>query len=163
MRLMQRLLLCFLTVFAFALLTGAMPLDVFAVASEPEARAAVNEAQTRITLCYNAVADAESAGANVSELSNILNEAGTLLSRAQLALEQEKYDIALEFSSNCTQRLVGFTDAAEALRDTASQQRELDFVVNVIGSIVGTIAVVVGGWGAWVFLKRKYAETGSAV
>jgi hypothetical protein len=124
---------------------------------------AVDGAQAQIITCYGAVAEAESAGGNVTELAGVLDEAGVLLSRARVALKNGEYDLAVEFSSSCTGMLAGFTDRAVTLRDSAAQERSLDLMVNVDGSIVGAVAVVVAGWILWVYLKRKYGEAGSAV
>jgi hypothetical protein len=142
---------------------AAVPVRVFAVATADEARAAVDGAEARVIACYGAVVLAEGAGGNVTELAGVLNEAGVLLSRARVAFENGEYDLAFEFSSNCTDRLAGFTDRAVTLRDSAARERSLDLMVNVDGSIVGAVAVVVAGWILWVYLKRKYGEAGSAV
>jgi hypothetical protein len=106
---------------------------------------------------------AEGAGGNVTELAGVLNEAGVLLSRARVAFENGEYDLVVEFSSNCTGMLVGFTDRAVTLRDSAARERSLDFMVNVVGSVAGTVAVIFAGWVLWVHLKRKYGKAGSAV
>jgi len=142
---------------------AAMPVRVFAVATADEARVAVDGAQAQIITCYGAVVEAEGAGGNVTELAGVLNEAGVLLSRARVAFENGEYDVAVEFSSNCTGMLVGFTDRAVTLRDSAAHERSLDFVVNVVGSAVGAVAVVVVGWVLWVYLKKRYGKVGSAV
>lgn len=140
-----------------------VPVRVFAVATADEAQAAVDGAQAQIITCYGAVAEAEGAGGNVTELAGVLNEAGVLLSRARVAFENGEYDLAVEFSSNCTDRLAGFTDRAVTLRDSAVQERYADFMVNVVGSVAGTVAVIVAGWVLWFYLKRKYGQAGSAV
>jgi hypothetical protein len=140
-----------------------VPVRVSAVATADEAQAAVDGAEARVIACYGAVVQAEGAGGNVTELAGVLSEAGVLLSQARVAFENGEYDLAFEFSSNCTDRLAGFTDRAVTLRDSAAQERILDFMVNVVGSTVGAVAVVVAGWVLWVYLKRKYGQAGSAV
>jgi hypothetical protein len=59
--------------------------------------------------------------------------------------------------------LVGFTDRAVTLRDSATRERYVDFMVNIVGSTVGAVAVVVAGWVLWIYLKRKYGKVGGAV
>jgi len=142
---------------------AAMPVRVFAVATADEAQAAIDGAQAQIITCYGAVAEAERASGNVTELAGVLNEAGALLSQARVALENGEFDVAVEFSSSCTARLEGFTDRAVTLRDSAAHERSLDFMVNVVGSVAGTVAVIFAGWVLWVYLKRKYGQAGSAV
>lgn len=57
---------------------------VFAV-NGVEAEAAITEAESEIVECYGAVAEAERAGANVSDLIVKLDEAGGLLAEAENA------------------------------------------------------------------------------
>lgn len=144
-------------------LASASCLSVFAVASEVDAVSAVDVARVRLVGCYGVLVGAESAGGNVSVLAGVLDEAGGLLSGAEVALKRGDFDVAVELSSDCVSKLEGFNETAIALRDDASRQRYLDFMVNVVGSVVGTSVVVVGGWGAWVYLKRKFGKAEGAV
>jgi hypothetical protein len=161
--LLRGFLLLTVVVLVLMLSVAAMPVRVFAVATADKAQAAVDGAQAQIITCYGAVAEAESARGNVTELAGILNEAGVLLSQARVAFENGEYDLAVEFSSSCTDRLEGFTDRAVTLRDSAAHERYVDFMVNIVGSTVGAVAVVVAGWVLWIYLKRKYGKAGSAV
>jgi len=161
--LLRGFLLLTVVVLVLTLSVAAMPVRVFAVATADEARAAVDGVQAQIITCYGAVAEVEGAGGNVTGLAGVLNEAGALLSQAKVAFENGEFDVAVEFSSNCTDRLAGFTDKAVTLRDSAALERSLDFMVNIVGSVAGTVAVIFAGWVLWVYLKRKYAQAGSAV
>ena len=156
-------LLLTVVVLVLMLSVAAMPVRVFAVATVDEAWAAVDGAQAQIITCYGTVAQAESAGGNVTELARVLNEAGVLLSQARVAFESGEYDLTVELSSNCTGMLVEFTDRAVTLRDSAARELSLDFMVNIVGSVAGTVAVIFAGWVLWVYLKRKYGQAGSAV
>lgn len=62
-----------------------------------------------------------------------------------------------------TPKLNGIVVEANALKESAIQVHYLDFMINVVGSIVGSVAVVCGGVVVWVLLKRKYEKTGSMV
>jgi hypothetical protein len=143
-------------VLVLMLSVAAMPVRVFAVATADEARAAVDGVQAQIITCYGAVAEAESAGANVTGLLVTLNEAGWLLSRAHLAYETGNFSLAVSFAEQSRARLDGFVGGAEVLKKSAAETGYWDFVVNVVGSSVGAVAVVVGGFVLWSFLKRKY-------
>jgi hypothetical protein len=111
-----------------------------------------------VRACYAAVAQAEKAGADVTGLLSTLNDAGLLLSKAHLALKYGNFDSASALASQCVGKLDGFEGVAGGLRDSASQARSMDFAVNVIGSAVGAIAVVVGGFLVWQLLKKKYVN-----
>jgi hypothetical protein len=135
---------------------------VFAV-DETDARSAVAAAEERIVVCYQAVADADGVGANVTVLLFVLNEAGELFSKAALAYEMGNFGSALDFALLSQKRLSGFVGEADVLREDAMQQSYWDFLVNVVGSIVGSVVVVCGGFVVWFFLKRKYEKAGSMV
>ena len=124
--------------------------------SETDAKSAVAEASQRVNTCYFAAADAAKAGGNVSGLLVMLDDAGGLLSKAELALVKGEFDSASTLAHLCEERLVGFEDGAISLRDSASGSRSLDFAFGVVGSSVGAVLVVVLGFVLWPFLKKKY-------
>ena len=140
----------------FAMLSLASFAVVGYCSSETDARSAVAEASQRVNTCYSAAADAAKAGANVSDLLLTLNEAGGLLSKAELALAKGEFDSASTFAHLSEERLVGFEDVAVGLKDSASGFRTLDFAFGVVGSSVGAVLVVVLGFLLWPFLKKKY-------
>ncbi len=122
--------------------------------SQHEAASKIQAAESEILNCYRAVYEAEKAGANVSELLNSLNEASWLLSKAKLAYNGGDYDSAFTHASECLSKLEGFTNQAEVLRLEAEQAGHLDFMVNFVGSAVGSLAIVVGGYAVWIYLKK---------
>jgi len=130
---------------------------------QSEAVSALATAEVAVVSAYEAVLKADEVGANVSGLLVRLNEAGELLTRAHLAYSLGDYDSALDLAVLCEERLGGFVAEADALRGAAIQDHYFDFLVNVVGSILGTIAVIFGGFVAWSYLNRKYAKTGSVV
>lgn len=148
-----RRVLVFLVVFV---LVFAVPFCVFAVGERDAAEAAIGDAEGVIVECYGAVVEAEGAGANVTDLLAALNEAGWLLSRAHLAYETGNFSLAVSFAEQSRARLDGFVGGAEVLKKSAAETGYWDFMVNVVGSAVGAVAVVVGGFAVWNFLKRKY-------
>ena len=127
----------------------------FAVDSQDVAASAVDRAEVAMVSAYEAVLEAEKAGANVTDLLSILNKAGMLLSMAHLAYDKGDFDSARDFAVWCEGNLTSFVDKAEALKQSAVQKGYWDFTVNVVGSAVGAVAVVVCGFVAWAFLKRN--------
>jgi hypothetical protein len=123
--------------------------------SEGEARATVEAAESEVLSCYNAAFEAEKTGANVSALLNALNEAGWLLSKAKLAYSQGDFDSAFAYANECSLRLDGFLEQAENLKLDAEQAGYWDFMVNFVGSAVGAVCVVVGGFAIWASLKKR--------
>lgn len=134
----------------------------FSIASsESDAGLAIAQADQRVEVCYSAAADAEKAGGNVTSQLSVLDDAGMLLSKARLAFQNGDFDSAYSLAVLSSTTLTGFESMAGSLRDTAAQQRRVDFWVNVVGSTVGTFAVIVGGLLLWFSLKRRYEKSGS--
>ncbi len=128
------------------------------VSAEPDARLAIANAEQSIVVCYQAVADADRAGANTSTLLITLNEAGELLSEAKLAYEIADFDTALDYGLLTQAKLTTFVDEAEVLKRTAMQLHYVDFMINVVGLIIGTAVVICGGFVAWVVRKRRRGD-----
>jgi hypothetical protein len=156
-KMLMRNIRCWLVVLVIVLtfsVAGA-PFCVFAV-DEADAGSAIAVAEDRIVVCYRAVADADEAGANTSALLSVLNEAGLLLSRAKLAYKMGDFDSAFDFAVQSREKLNGLEAETGVLRENALQQGYWDFMINVVGSMVGAVVVVCGGFVVWFLSKRKY-------
>ena len=128
---------------------------VFA-ASEGDAAAAITSAEEKIVICYSAVAEADAAGANVSALLATLGEAGEFLSKAKWSYGWSDFDSAFGFANQSQSELDGFVVEAEVLMETAVEENYWDFLVNVVGSVVGSVVVVCGSFVVWHFFKKRY-------
>lgn len=120
-----------------------------------EAGERIRLAELEVLNCYRTVYEAERAGANVSVLINRLNEAGWFLSKAKQAYNYEDYDSAFSFADQCVTKLAGLVDEADGLRVDAERARFYDFMFNFVGSAFGAVAVVIGSYGFWFYLKRR--------
>jgi hypothetical protein len=136
------------------LLVVIIPSPVWA--GEEDATTAISSAKNEILNCYKAAKEAEVAGANIAVLVGPLNEAGSLLSQAELAYAANDFDVAFNFAVRSQNSLNGFIAEATTLQETAIQHRNQDFLINFVGSIVGTVAVILVGFAVWFFLKKKY-------
>jgi hypothetical protein len=152
----------FLAVSVVIFLIVVNPFCAFAL-TEADARSAIVAAENRIADCYRAAADAEKAGANITGLLSTLNEAGELLAKANLAYTMGDFVSAHDSAVQSQAKLDGFVPEADALRESAMKAGYSDFMVNVLGSIVGTVVVICGGFFVWVLLKRRYEKTGSVI
>ena len=149
--------------FGVALLIFASCVRAYASVNADEARIAIQAAESRVIACYNATADAENTGGNVTELITVLNEAGDLLSQAKAAYNMGEFDIAAGLASNCTGTLSGFADRAMILRNNAADERHFDFMINIVGSAVGAVMLVILSWILWIYLNKRYGKVGSVV
>ena len=128
-------------------------------ADQGDAATAISSAENMILNGYNAAKEAETYGANITILVGTLNEAGSLLSQAELAYTTGDFDAALNFARQSQSVLNNFISETNTLKETAKQQRIQDFLINVIGPIIGSLLVMRGGLAVWHFLKKKQETT----
>ena len=124
-------------------------------AAQPEANAAIATAKEQILTCYQAAKIAEGAGANITALVTVLNEAGALLTRSELAYSASDFDRAHNLAVQSQSILENFVSEANSLKVTATQQQNQDFLINVVGSLVGAFAVVGAGVAVLITLKKE--------
>jgi hypothetical protein len=138
----------------------SMPSAVLAETAQAEAKSAIVAAQNELITCYQAVANASSAGANVTSLIQVLDQAGGNLSRADLAYKTGDNAAAQAYANQSLNLLTqnNVTARASALKSSASQARFWGFMINVVGSLVGAVAVVCCGFAAWTLLKKRYSK-----
>lgn len=122
---------------------------------DKEALSALSEAEGKINACYGAATEAEKAGANISALLNVLNEAGWLLSKAKLAYSQKDFGSVIGYVDECQSLLDGFVEHANSLRLEAEQASHRDFLFNFLGSGVGALCIVLGSYAVWILLKKR--------
>jgi len=125
--------------------------------SKEEAENATKVAQTIMTECYEVAAEAQETGANITTLINKLNRAGDVYSKALSACKNGNYRLAVELANESQNILENFVDDANDLKEEAVERSHWDFMVNVVGSSVGSVLVIALGFGLWSLLKRKYA------
>jgi hypothetical protein len=145
-------------VLALVFAVGVFP--SVAWADQSGAAGAISNAKSQILTCYNAAKEAEAAGANITALAGALNEAGILLSKAESAFSAGDFVGAQNYAVQSQGKLASFVSNANALLIAAGAQRNQDFLINVVGSTVGTVAVIAGSVGLWFFLKKKYHREG---
>lgn len=145
------LLLLFLTAGVFS--------SSYVAAQQPAASLAISDAQSKLISCFNATQAAEAAGANISRLTITLNDAGALLSKAEHTYSIGDFANAQRLANESQNLLSGFVSEANSLTVAAKQDRNMEFLVNVVGSVVGTILVLVGSIIVWRLTKKKYADS----
>jgi hypothetical protein len=145
----------FMTLLLFAVVNPSLVL-----AAQIDAEAALASAKEQFIICYQASIEAEKAGANITSLTAVLNDAGEVLNQAEYTYSIGDFDVARDLAVQSSERLGGLISEANVLREIAVQQRNSDFLYNVVGSIVGTFAVIGGGLMAWFLLKRKFGQFG---
>jgi len=143
------------TVFCVLLMFAPLYVRLSFCLSLSDAESAIQSAESRLLDCYGAVYEAERAGANVSGLLMVLNEAGWFLAKAKLAYNIGDFDSAIGYALNCSQRLDGIVSQANRLKLEAEQASSMDFLINYVGSAAGSMAILAVGYVAWFFLKKR--------
>jgi hypothetical protein len=142
------------SVFLFSLLSvsgvGATNGDVVALE--------VAEAERALVLAYNAVLEAEEAGANVTSLLTRLSAAGEFLSEAYVFVHLGNFEGAARLAGFCVEVADDVEVEAILLREEAARIERADVFTKVFGSAVGVVIVVVGGFLLWSLYKRRYLE-----
>ena len=151
----KAILLFIMCFFVLSCLTVACKAD-----SQADASSAITDAQQRIVVCYSSAASAAKAGANVAGLLSNLTVAGNLLSNATLAYENGDYNSSEALAVQSQQVLMGFEAQAEGLKTTALHAGFEDFDVNIVGSLVGAVVVIICAFIIWFPLKKRYKRQG---
>jgi len=128
-----------------------------------EAENAVNSAHAVIIECYKSVADTQRAGANVTGLLDRLNEAGEVYSRAVSAYKSGDYNLTVSLADECQNMLGNFVESANGLKEEAVRHGQWAFMINFVGSIIGSVSIVVAGFSLWMLLKRKRTVRGRKI
>jgi len=124
--------------------------------SQVVAAPAVSRAEEVLASAYEAVLEAEGAGANVSALVARLSEAGELLAQAQVSYRLEDFDGAARFADLCGEIGEEVKVEAHGLRDQAVLEAGQRFRWTMIGSIVGVVAILCLSLLGWRAFKRRY-------
>lgn len=148
--------LCFISVFIFYLISFSVPW--VSATRELVMPLEVAEAEESLVMAYDAVLDAEEAGANVSNLFNKLNIGGECLAEAYASVRLGDSESAGRFAGLCVEAVDDVESEAFLLRNEAARLERADFSVKVFGSAVGVVIVVVSGVVLWEIFKRRYHE-----
>jgi len=145
-----------LMVSAFLLFLLPFPTLLVSASSEDVVTLALTEAEDALVSAHEAVLEAEQAGANVSGLLDKLNLGAEYLAEAYVWYRLGVSENASRFAGLCYEVVGGVRSEAFELRDEAKRLGDADFVVNMIGSVVGVISVFVFCSVVWLVFSRRY-------
>ena len=142
------------SVFLFLLL----PISVSYTNAETsdEIAAALTRAEELSVSSFEAVLEAEQAGANVSGLLNRLNLAGETLAEAYFFYNSGVYENATYFVNLCCEILEDVMNEAIELNDETKSLMETNLVVTFVMSSVSVVIVVVLCYFTWMVFRRRY-------
>lgn len=149
-----------LLVVLLILSTFVSPIFVFKAnaSGEDVAASAVSRAEQALASAYEAVLEAERAGANVSGLLARLSEAGELLAQAHISYRLGDFDGAARFADLCGQ--IGEEVRVEAynLRSSAMEEAVQHFRWTMIGSILSVAIIIGASFMGWRIFKLRYCR-----
>lgn len=132
----------------------------FVHADQSSAGSDIASAQSKLIQCFDAAKAAENAGANISALTDTLNDAGFLLSKAELAYSSGDYSGADTLAIQSQNELISFVSTANSLQSNAEQKQNVNFLLDFVVPIASVMAIIVGSFVVWALLKRKYEPAG---
>jgi len=146
-----------LFLFVFAVV-GLCLHNVSCVKATDDALSKIGEAGNNLQQAFEAVLDAEKAGANVSRLTDVLNEAGRLLMEAEIAYRSGNLSEAASKAN--ASFLTGETVKGEALdlKGSALKEGQKVLWLNSVFSLAGGITLIVGLVFVWSYFKRVYSK-----
>ena|GEM_PF-2488347 len=124
--------------------------------SQVVAASAIEKAEGVVASAYEAVLEAEEAGANVSALVARLNEAGDLLTQAHVSYRRGDFVSTARFADLCGEIGEEVRIKALELRDLAIEEAGQRFRWTMIESIVGVVAILCLSFLGWRAFKRRY-------
>jgi hypothetical protein len=139
-------------------LVGLFSHGVFVVRGADEASSSVGEADVAVRRAFNATLEAEGAGANVSGLIVRLNEAGGILTEAEIALGNGNSSEAASKAVQCIGIAQSVKSDADVLKASALEKARTVFWASLAFSVVGIVAFVVVLMLVWRWFKRGYAR-----
>ena len=123
-----------------------------------DASESVGNADAAVRLAFNATLYAERAGANVSGLIVRLNEAGSVLVEAEIALGNGNSSEAFSKAGQCVEIADGVKSDAEVLRVSALDEAQTVFWTYLTFSVVGVAVFVAALALVWRRFKRGYVR-----
>ena len=126
-------------------------------AQRDDAAEEITLAKRQILVCLNTAVETARFGADVSSLVIILNNAGNLLSKAELAYSQGNFGAAVVNAVACSESLDGFVDEAAELQ-ILEQEHGVYSLYGVIGSFLGVFIVIIVSYWVWILLKQRYGD-----
>ena len=121
-----------------------------------DASVGVGNADAAVRQAFNATLEAERAGANVSGLILRLNEAGTVLGEAEIALGKGNSSEATSEAGQCVGIAESVKSDADALKASALDEARTVFWAYLAFSVVGIAVCVVALALVWRRFKRGY-------
>lgn len=132
--------------------------EAFEVHGEEVVTSDIESAEDAMISAYEAVSDAEHAGANASGLLARLNVAGEYLANAHIWYCLGDFDSATRFANLCYDVAEEVRNEAYELENETYGLRVTSLVVRTTGSMIAVIIIVFLSFFGWRVFKRRYQK-----
>jgi len=153
MRAIQTIAFC-IVVLAFAAATLPSCYAIDAV----DANLALTEAESKLNVAFESVAEAEAAGANTENLLSQIKVAGDLISEAHFAFRAGDYETAVSLAAECSSSIEGLVLEAVNLTSEAEEERLNSLILTVAGSGTGLVLLIILGIVGWSTFAKSDRE-----
>jgi predicted PurR-regulated permease PerM len=123
-----------------------------------QVEAKLQAANNTVTYAFNAVLDAEKAGANVTELLNQLNDATRILAQAENLYRTGDYSTAAIKADSVLPIAQEVTTAAQSAKQTALVSGQNAFWSTIAFTVIGAFVFVLVLFLVWRRFKRSYVN-----
>jgi hypothetical protein len=103
---------------------------------------------------FNAVLKVEEAGANTSGLMTALNDAGSLLAKAEIAYRNGDSGEAAAYADNAFTKVESVLAGASGLEASSRAETQNAFLYSLAFSVLGALAFLVVLFLVWSLFKR---------
>ena len=118
----------------------------------------IKRAESTVDVAYQAVLEAEKAGADVSSLLDKLNLGAEALSEAYMSDRVGDFDDAVYYADLCYDLVGGVETEANILRDAAAAEQTQRTFLASLSSVVAVGCIFFGGLFGWRFFKGWYYQ-----
>lgn len=137
---------------AAATLTSCYAIDAV------DADLALTEAESKLNIAFESVADAEAAGANIENLLSKIKVAGDLMSEAHFAFRADDYETAVTLAAECSNSIEILVIEAVNLTSEAEEDRLNSLILTATGSGAGLVLLIILGIVGWSILAKSNRE-----
>lgn len=124
--------------------------------SQAEAKNAISQAEEAVKTAYSTIADADKAGANVSQLASFFNVVLENLTEAKRMMDRGQFQEAASLATAVVNNSMILSTRASGLRVTAEDLHSYDFRNRLILSFGLALLISLSGFLGWKRLKRRY-------
>ncbi len=152
----NRCKLCAVTIFIFLTLGSCLYSGHYVSAQTDQTASKLQVANNAVEQAFNAVLDAEKAGANVTGLLVRLNDAAGILAQAENSYRTGDNNTAIVQADSVLPIAQEVTTAAQNAKQTALVSGQNAFWSTIAFTVIGIFVFVLASFLVWRWFRRQY-------